>query len=82
MPIVSVNPGARAIPREGAVSGRETEVRNGGKVGRGVCVMLEYEGRRVRVSRREHVVLGRRRECTENDRRVCRVSKKERMYRE
>ena len=82
MPIVSVNPGARAVPREGAVSTWETEVRNGGKVGRGVCVMWEYEGGQVKVSRREYVVLGRRRECAENGRRVCRVRKKVRMYRE
>ena len=37
IPIVSVNPGARAVPGEGAVSTWETEVRNGGDVGRGVC---------------------------------------------
>ena len=29
-----------------------------------------------------YVVLVRRRECTENDRRVCRVRKREGMYRE
>ena len=36
MPIVSVNPGARADPGEGAVSTWKTGVRNG-DVGKGVC---------------------------------------------
>jgi len=36
VPIVSVNPGARADPGEGAVSTWKTGVRNG-DVGKGVC---------------------------------------------